>query len=135
MLRRDGRPRVVRNGVENAFEKDAQAVLEYRDLMRSIDAEEVFVRPDGSIEFQIWGFGCAPCSDSYKGIRYFPAGHQSQEGVWTPKIEKSLEDGSLPKEKGVIADGLYVIPLDSEWSIYRVEISARFRVMDPSGFG
>lgn len=33
--------------------KDAQAVPEYRDLMRSIDAEEVFVRPDGSIEFQI----------------------------------------------------------------------------------
>lgn len=44
---------MVRNGVENAFEKDAQAVPEYRDLMRSIDAEEVFVRPDGSIEFQI----------------------------------------------------------------------------------
>jgi hypothetical protein len=125
MLRRDERARVIdRNGVDDAFEKDARAVPEYRDLMRSIGAKAVYVRPDGSIEFELWGFGCAPCSDSFKGMRYSPIGAKEQGGLqWVPKLVHSLDNESLPKEKGAVADGLYVVPLESEWSIYRLEIS------------
>jgi hypothetical protein len=126
MLHQDPRARVIdRNGVDDAFEKNARAVPEYRDLMRSTGAQEVLVRPDGSIEFQLWGFGCAPCSDSFKGMRYFPIDGKPQEGKWarTPIIVSSLDDERLPKEKGAVADGMYVIPLEPEWSIYRVEIS------------
>ncbi len=53
-VRQDPRARVIdRNGVDDAFEKDARAVPKYRDLMRSTGAQEVFVRPDGSIEFHL----------------------------------------------------------------------------------
>jgi hypothetical protein len=122
MLRRDERPRFIdRNGVDNA---EARAVPEYRDLMRSIGAKAVYVRPDGSIEFELWGFGCAPCSDSFKGMRYSPTGAKEQANLpWVPKLVHSLDNESLPREKGAVADGLYVIPLESEWSIYRLEIS------------
>ena len=40
-----------------------------------------------------------------------------------PKLVGSLNDKSLPKDRNTVADGLYVLPLDSEWSIYRLEIS------------
>lgn len=125
MLRQDPRARIInKNGVDDAFEKDARTVPEYRELMRSIGADAVYVRPDGSIEFQLWGFGCAPCSDSFKGIRYSPLGakpHTTFE--WVPQVVGSLDSQDLPKAKGAVADGLYVIPLEPEWSIYRVEIS------------
>jgi hypothetical protein len=124
MLRQDARARVIdRNGVDDAFEKDARTVPEYRDLMRRTDAKAGYVGPDGSIEFQLWGFGCAPCSDSFKGIRYFPAGGRPQEGERAPRTVSSLDDGILPKKKGAVADGIYVIPLEPEWSIYRRETS------------
>lgn len=125
MLRQNPRARVIdRNGVDDAFEKDARVVPEYRELMRSIGAQEVFVRPDGSIEFQLWGFGCAPCSDSFKGMRYSPLGAKPQSGFeWVPNVVSSLDTKNLPKKKGAVADGLYVIPLEPEWSIYRLEIS------------
>jgi hypothetical protein len=125
MLRQDSRPRVIDgSGVDNAFEKDARVVPEYSDLMRSIGAKAVYVRPDGSIEFQLWGFGCAPCADSFKGLRFQPmGGHPQYPYGGAPILVSSLKDESLPKNKGTVADGLYVVPLDREWSIYRLEIS------------
>jgi hypothetical protein len=125
MLGRDKRPRVINgNGDDDAFRKGGGATAEYHDLMSTIGAKAVYVRPDGSIEFELWGFGCAPCSDSFKGIRYSPVGAKPQADFqWTPKLEASLDTERLPKEKGVVPDGLYVVPLDTEWSIYRLEIS------------
>lgn len=62
----DGNGRVAINGVRS------RAVPEYRDLMRKIRAKDVIVREDGSIEFALYGFGCAVCSDSFMGVRYIP---------------------------------------------------------------
>jgi hypothetical protein len=45
------------------------------------------------------------------------------DGEWTPKLVSSLDNENLPKEKDTVADGLYVIQLEPEWSIYRLEIS------------
>jgi hypothetical protein len=125
LLRQDQRPRVIdRNGVDDAFDKSARAVPEYRELMRSTGAKAVYVRPDGSMEFQLWGFGCAPCADSFKGIRFQPmGGHPQYPYGGAPILVSSLKDESLPKNKRAVADGLYVVPLDREWSIYRLEIS------------
>ncbi len=125
MLRKDQKPRVIySNSVDDAFEKDARVIPEYRDLMRSTGAKAVYVRPDGSIEFQLWGFGCAPCADSFKGLRFQPIGGQPQYPYGgAPILVSSLRDESLPKNKRAIADGLYVLPLEREWSIYRLEIS------------
>ena len=125
MLSQDQKPRAInRGGIDDAFEKDARLVPEYRELMRSIGAEQVFVRPDGSIEFQLWGFGCAPCADSFKGVRFqSEGGHPKYPYGGAPIVVSSLEDESLPKIKGAVADGLYVEPLDREWSMFRLEIS------------
>jgi hypothetical protein len=125
VLRQDPRVRVISpNGVDDVFEKDTRAVAEFRDVMRSIGAKAVYVRPDGSIEFQLWGFGCAPCADSFKGLRFQPkGGHPQYPHGGAPIVVSSLKDESLPKYKGAVADGLYVVPLDPEWSIYRLEIS------------
>lgn len=91
--------------------------------MRRTGAKAVYVRPDGSIEFQLWGFGCAPCSDSFKGMRYFPADGKSSSGSgWVPKVVRSLDDEALPKENGAIADGLYVMQIEPGWFIYRLEV-------------
>jgi hypothetical protein len=108
MLRQNQGPRVVDgNGLDDAFEKDARAVPEYRELMRSTGAMAANVRPDGSIEFQLWGFGCAPCTDSYKGMRYSPTKGKRQTGFeWVPKVVRSLDDENLPKKNGAVADWL-----------------------------
>jgi hypothetical protein len=122
MLRQDRRARVIdRNGLEEGIEKRAQAVPEYRDLMSSIGAQAVYVRADGSIEFQIWGFGCAPCSDSFKGLRYFPIYGKPQDGPWAPRVVDSLDDESLPKDRDSVADSIYIVPLEPQWAIYRIE--------------
>jgi hypothetical protein len=125
VLRQDPRARIIsENGVDDVFEKDARVVPEYSDLMRSIGAKAVYVRPDGSIEFQLWGFGCAPCADSFKGLRFQPkGGHPQYPYGGAPIVVSSLKDEGLPKNKGAVADGFYVVPLDREWSIYRLEIS------------
>ena len=100
----------------------ARVVPEYRDLMRRISVKDVMVREDGSIEFTLWGFGCVICSDSYMGIRYSPVqvSPQTRPG-WTQILVKSLDSKNLPRENGSIADGLYVVPLEPEWFIYRFE--------------
>jgi hypothetical protein len=125
LLQQDPGAKVIDiNGEVDAYTSHARYVPEYYALMRRIGAKRVMVREDGSVEFQIWGFGCAPCSDSYMGMRYSPIDGQPQhDGGWAPKLVNSLNDTNLPKDKGAVADGLYVIPLDREWSIYRLEIS------------
>jgi hypothetical protein len=96
----------------------------YRELMSNIGAREVFVRPNGTIEFELWGFGCAPCTDSYKGMLYVPANRRSiANDPWGPISVNSLNDASLPKQNGTIADGVYVVPLESKWFIYRAQLS------------
>jgi len=100
----------------------SRVVPEYRDLMRRIGAKDVIVGEDGSIEFALWGFGCAICSDSYMGIRYFPVQSKSQgRPGWAQKLLNSLDSKNLPHENGSIADGLYVVQLEPEWFIYRFE--------------
>jgi hypothetical protein len=65
LLRHDPTATIIDiNGVVGAYTDHARSVPDYRDLMRSTGAKAVYVRPDGSVEFQLWGFGCAPCSDS-----------------------------------------------------------------------
>jgi hypothetical protein len=98
-------------------------VPEYRDLMQTIGAKFVVVRDDGSVEFALWGFGCAICSDSYMGVRYLSAQHERQANAgWKAQLVGSLDDQSLPHENGSVADGLYVVQIDPEWSLYRLEL-------------
>lgn len=100
----------------------ARLVPEYRELMRKIGAKSVVVRRDGSREFTIRGSGCAICSDSYMGLVYLPLHHDAQEDHgWTGKLVKSLDDKNLPRAEGSVADGLYLVPIESEWFIYRFE--------------
>jgi hypothetical protein len=101
---------------------DSQVIPEYRELIRSIGAKFVEVGDDGSIEFTVWGFGCAICSDSYMGVKYFPADYNaSTRSGWVPKLVKSLDSNELPRAKGSVADGLYLVQLEHEWYIYRLE--------------
>jgi hypothetical protein len=56
-------------------------------------------------------------------MRYFPIDAEPLPGGgWVPKLVSSLDSESLPKEKGAVADGLYVIQIEPEWTIYRLEI-------------
>lgn len=111
------------NGVVDAHTNQERVVPEYLELMRRTGAKAVYVRPDDSIEFQLWGFGCAPCSDSFKGMRYHPLdGKSSSGGGWIPKLVSSLDGEALPKENGAIADGLYIMQIEPEWFIYRLEV-------------
>ena len=99
-----------------------RVVPEYRDLIRRIAAKNVIVREDGSIEFTLWGFGCAICSDSYMGIRYYPVQNISHRRPgWEQIPVNSLDSKALPPENGHVADGLYVVQLEPEWFIYRFE--------------
>ena len=101
---------------------DARIVPEYRDLIRNLGAKFVTVREDGSVEFALWGFGCAICSDSYMGVRYSPADANARARPgWTQKVVTSLDSKSLPQENGSIADGLYVVEIEPEWFVYRLE--------------
>ena len=111
------------NGDVDANSNRARHVPEYHDLIHKIGATSVMVREDGSIEFEVWGFGCAPCRNSFMGMRNFRIDGQPHPAPgWPPELVGSLDDKSLPKDRGAVADGLYVLPLDSEWSIYRLEI-------------
>lgn len=101
---------------------NSRAVPEYRDLIRKIRAKDVMIREDGSIEFALYGFGCAICSDSFIGVRYAPKVRKTDaHSGWEPTTVASLDDASLPREKGAVATGLYVVPIEPEWFIYRLE--------------
>lgn len=109
--------RVDIDGVRERF------VPEYKDLIHKIGAKFVTVSEDGSMEFALWGFGCAICSDSYMGVRYFPKNHKVDvRPGWTQTVVTSLDSAKLPQENGSVASGLYVTPIEPEWFIYRLEI-------------
>jgi hypothetical protein len=94
---------------------------EYRRLIRNIGAKFVQVADDGSVEFALWGFGCAICSDSYMGMLYVPKGYQAGEGGLQETAVSSLDSSKLPQENGSVATGLYVVPIEPNWFIYRFE--------------
>jgi hypothetical protein len=97
-------------------------VPEYRQLIRKIEAKDVIIGQDGSIEFSLYGFGCAICSDSYMGVRYVPKVRRTDAPV-APEhtVVTSLDTAKLPQEHGAVATGLYVVPIEPEWFIYRSE--------------
>jgi hypothetical protein len=98
-------------------------VPQYRDLIRKIGAKFVTIREDGSVEFALWGDGGTVVTDSYMGVRYDPKNLKavSRPG-WTQTMVASLESVGLPQENGSVASGLYVVPIEPEWFIYRLEI-------------
>jgi hypothetical protein len=98
-------------------------VPEYRGLIRKIGAKFVMVREDGSMEFALWGDGGPLVSDSYMGVRYYPKNLKAvSHPGWTQTMVASLESTKLPQENGSVASGLYVVPIEPEWFIYRLEI-------------
>ena len=112
----DGDGRVDVDGVHSRL------VPEYRHLIRKIGAKNVTIREDGSIEFWLYGFGCAICSDSYMGVRYVPkVRRMGAASGWEHTDVTSLDDAKLPQENGSVATGLYVVPIEPEWFIYRFE--------------
>jgi len=112
----DGGGRVDIDGVHGRL------VPEYRDLIRKIGAKDVIIRADGSIEFALWGFGCTICSDSYMGVRYYPKDPKTGSPAgWEQTVVTSLDSAKLPQEKGAVATGLYVVPIEPDWFIYRLE--------------
>jgi hypothetical protein len=36
-------------------------------------------------------------------------------------LVNSLDSATLPKEKGMVATGLYVMPIEPNWFVYRLE--------------
>jgi len=58
------------NGDVDPYSKHTRHEQQYADLIHKTGAKSVLVREDGSIEFELWGSGYAPCRDSFKGIRY-----------------------------------------------------------------
>jgi hypothetical protein len=123
LIRKDQSARYI--GSDGKVDIDGRhglVVPEYRDLIRKIGAKYVIVREDGSVEFALWGDGCAVCSDSYMGVRYYPKDHKVNSSVgWTQTVVTSLDSAKLPQEKGAVASGLYVVPIEPEWFIYRFE--------------
>lgn len=112
----DGDGKVDIDGVHSRL------VPEYRHLIRKIGAKDVLIREDGSIEFSVYGFGCAICSDSYMGVRYNPKDPKTGSPAgWEQTVVTSLESANLPQEKGAVATGLYVVPMEPDWFIYRLE--------------
>jgi hypothetical protein len=123
LLRDDpGEQFIGNDGVARDYNGRSRFVPEYRTLMEKIGVKSVLIREDGSVEFELWGFGCAICSDSYMGVRYLPLHHdlRARPG-WTAELVRSLDDKELPRERGSIADGLYVVQIEPEWFIYRLE--------------
>jgi hypothetical protein len=123
LLRKDQSVRYVGgDGKIDIDGRHGQLVPEYRDLIGKIGAKSVIVREDGSMEFALWGGGCAVCSDSYMGVRYYPKDHKAISSVgWTHTVVSSLDSATLPHEKGAVASGLYVVPIEAEWYVYRFE--------------
>jgi hypothetical protein len=122
LLRNESAVFINGNGNVDIDGTQSRHVLEYSILMRRIGARDALVREDGSIEFTLWGHGCAICSDSYMGVRYLPKERRiGTSPGWTQTEVKSLGDDELPRENGKVASGLYVISIEPEWYIYRFE--------------
>ena len=95
---------------------------QYPALMRKIGAKFVIVREDGSMEFALAGNGGTIMSDSYMGVRYFPNDHKTNSTMgYTQALVTSLDSKKLPQENGDVATGLYVVPIEPEWFLYRFE--------------
>jgi hypothetical protein len=99
----------------------ARVIPEYQQLIRKIRAKFVIVQQDGSIEFSLYGMGCAICSDSYMGIRYVPKDRRPGDSAEWGHTVASLKSAQLPHEHGTVAAGLYVVPIEAEWFVYRLE--------------
>lgn len=100
---------------------------EYWNLIRKIGAKDVLIREDGSMEFALYGFGCAICSDSYMGVRCVPKvlrGMDAPSG-WEQTAVTSLDSTKFPQENGAVATGLYVVPIEPAWFIYRLDYQER----------
>lgn len=97
---------------------------EYKTLIHKTGIKFVTVREDGSIELALAGYGSTISSDAFVGMRYLPKDHkaQTQSAGMPLTVVSSLDSSKLPQWNGEVATGLYVIPLESEWSIYRLEI-------------
>jgi hypothetical protein len=124
LLREDPSARYVGSDgkVDDIDGSHGRLVPEYRELIRKTGAKYVIIREDGSMEFALWGDGCAICSDSFMGVRYYPKDHKAVSSVgWTQTVVTSLDSAKLPQEKGAVATGLYVVPIEPEWFIYRFE--------------
>jgi hypothetical protein len=110
------------DGTVDRDDRHQRLVPAYRDFLREVGAKDVVVREDGSIEISLWGFGCTICSDSYMGVLYYPKNHRNDViRGWIPVEVASLEDGRLPQENGSAATGLYVIPMEPDWYVFRFE--------------
>lgn len=121
LLRKDPAVQFIdHNGVVGSNGFHGRTVLEYRDLIHKIGIKNVLVRGDGSMEFTLWGNGGPIMSDSYMGVRYYPADHKSSAG-WMQTLVASLDSEKLPQENGAVASGLYVVPIEPEWYVYRFE--------------
>jgi hypothetical protein len=56
------------------------------------------------------------------GVRYYPKDHKAISSVgWTHTVVSSLDSATLPHEKGAVASGLYMVPIEAEWYVYRFE--------------
>lgn len=100
----------------------SRLVPEYRNLIRKIGAKDVTIREDGSIEFALYGYGCVICSDSYMGVRYVPKVRKAAGPAgWEQTVVASLDSAKLPHENGAVATGLYVVSIEPEWFIYRLD--------------
>jgi len=97
-------------------------ITEYKGLIHKAGIKFVFPREDGSIEFAFGGYGSAISSDAFMGMRYLPKNHKTEIQPNWPAVVASLDSAKLPQENGEVATGLYVIPIEPEWFIYRLEI-------------
>jgi hypothetical protein len=110
-------------GITDTSGPHAQVVAEYKGLIHKIRTKFVTLREDGSIEFALAGYGSAISSDCDMGVRYSPKDHRGNVSAeWTQTIVTSLDGAKLPQENGDVATGLYVIPIQPEWFVYRLEI-------------
>jgi hypothetical protein len=123
LLRKDQSARFIDgDGKVNIDGLHGRLVPEYKSLIRKIGAKDVIIGEDGSIEFALWGFGCTICSDSYMGVLYSPKNpKRDYPAGWEQTVVASLDSARLPHEKGAVATGLYVVPLEPEWFVYRFE--------------
>ena len=77
---------------------------------------------DSGIEFVMYGNGGAIADDSYMGIAYRPKnGIGKGNPGWKSTLAASLDDKDLPKEKREIETGFYVVPIEGDWYLYRLE--------------
>ena len=97
-------------------------VSKYFYLMHKAGAQCATIKEDGSVEFVLGGHSGAIESDSCTGLLYFPKGtHVGAQFWYTPTVVNSITTSSLPQENGAVASGLYIIPIEPSWYVYRYE--------------